>query len=493
MTKRTISALLLCAMLIGSAACGEQADAASPASTTAVTEQVLDANETTTEAELQPDLPDYDCNGETFTFMVRGPSFNEWESQDIYAEEQDGEPINDAVYLRNLFIQEKYNVKIAQAGVSDPGSSGKKTVQAGDPVYDVLMANTTESSTFAQQGYVYDLHTIPYMDLDQPWYDQESIKDLSMENLLYFCTGDISIMCNDATWILMFNKKMADDFAITDIYKLVENGGWTCDKMIEYMEIVSADVNGDGKISPKDDRLGFATHASSIEGFFFGSDLHTVAKDDNDIPYIDMDTERIVETIEKANRMMCDTNIAFNLSSNKFGMSDALKDLQPVFEDEHSLIYGEVMQCIIRLRAMETNFGVIPFPKLNEIQDNYHHFVHTTGCMIAVPLSCGDIERAGFIIEAMSAKSKYTLRKAYIETCLQGKFMRDDESETSLNIILSTRSWDLGYIYSWGGLFTAFSSCVSKGNTDFASSYATKETKAITALEKTLTAWEDNA
>ena len=143
MTKRIISAILLGAMLISAMACGEQADSAKPASTTAVTEQVIDANETTSEVELQPDLPDYDCNGETFTFMVRGPSFNEWESQDIYAEEQDGEPINDAVYLRNLYVQEKYNVKIAQEGVSDPGSSGKKTVQAGDSVYDVFMANTS--------------------------------------------------------------------------------------------------------------------------------------------------------------------------------------------------------------------------------------------------------------------------------------------------------------------------------------------------------------
>ncbi|HHX53299.1 MAG TPA: extracellular solute-binding protein [Clostridiales bacterium] len=496
MKKRIIAAILLSAMLFSFAVSCGKSDKGNPASVTTAANAdatATSADGTTAEVELQPELPEYDCGGATFTFLVRGPTFNEWESQDIGAEEENGEPVNDSVFSRNLYINEKYNVEIAAAGVGDPGASAKKAVQAGDQSYDIFMANTSESATLATQGFVYNLYDIPYLNLEAPWWDQQSVKDLSMANLLYFCTGDISIMCNDATWILMFNKQIAEDFKISGIYDQVKEGVWTFDQMIEYMELVSADLNGDGVISPKDDRLGFATHASSIEGLFFGADLKTTSKDDKDIPYIDMDTDKIVNVIEKANVIMCDTNIAFNLSSNKFSMSNCLTDLQPVFENGHSLFYGEVMQCIIRLRAMETNFGVIPFPKADETQERYSHFVHTTGCMVSVPLSSADTERAGIILEAMAAKSRYTLRRAYYDICLEGKFMRDVESEDMLDIILASRSWDLGYIYGWGGLFSAFSNCVSKNNTDFASKFASAETKAQTALDKTLSAWEENA
>ena len=42
-------------------------------------------------------LPERDWNGREIVFLVRGPTFNEWESQDIYAEEEIVEPVNDAV------------------------------------------------------------------------------------------------------------------------------------------------------------------------------------------------------------------------------------------------------------------------------------------------------------------------------------------------------------------------------------------------------------
>lgn len=298
-------------------------------------------------------------------------------------------------------------------------------------------------------------------------------------------------MANDATWILMYNKKIAESYDLNNIYELVYSGAWTFDSMYNMMTLVSSDLNGDGVISPIDDQLGFATHDSSLEGLFFASGSHTYAKDADDMPYIDMNNERMIGVIEKANKIIADPNVAFNLSSNKFGLSSAIEDLQPVFENGHSLFYGEVMQCIIRLRTMEVDFGVIPFPKYDETQEQYNHFIHTTACMVSVPKTNLDLERTGIMLEAMAAKSKYTLQVAYYDVCLDGKFMRDDDSSGMLDIILDTRNYDIGYIYGWGGLFSAFSNCVKKGNTDFASEYAKKESSAEAAMEKTLTTWLD--
>lgn len=482
----SISAFLVLAILALLAfGCADNASASSE--TTSNTETT--AAEQTGEVELKPNLPDVKYEGEDFVFIVRGPSFVEWQSQDIFVEEQNGEPINDAVYLRNVYLEDLYNIKIKEFQATDPGNQAKKSISAGSDDYQVVMANTSETATLASQNLLYNLHEIPHMDLTQPWWDQRSVAQLSIGGLLYFMTGDLSIMANDATWIQMFNKKMINDYSLESPYDLVYNGKWTIDKMVEMGRVVASDLDGDGNIKWDIDQYGFVTHESSCEGFFFGSGCNIIAKDDEDIPYLNMSDERVITVIEKATPMISDKTLVVNGSVQALSPTT---QMQPVFESGRSLFYGEVMQCIIRLRAMEIDFGVIPFPKLDENQNEYNHFIHVTACMISVPLSNPDIEKAGILLEAMAAKSKYTLQKAYYDVCLQGKFMRDEESTGMLDIIIKTRNYDIGYIYNWGSLFTAFRTCITKGDTDFASKYTKSEKSAIKAMEKTIASWTED-
>lgn len=443
----------------------------------------------TGEVELKPDLPDIKFEGEDFVFIVRGPTFVEWQSQDVFVEEQNGEPVNDAVYIRNVYLEETYNIKIKEFQATDPGNQAKKSISAGSNDYQVVMANTSETATLASQNLLYNLHEIPNMDLTKPWWDQRSVTQLSIGGKLYFCTGDLSIMANDATWIQMFNKKMIVDYSLESPYDLVNNGKWTIDKMVEMGRAVASDIDGDGTMKWDIDQYGFVTHESSCEGFFFGSGCNIIAKDENDLPYLNMSNERVITVIERATPMISDKTLVVNGSVQALA---PVAQMQPVFESGRSLFYGEVMQCIIRLRAMEIDFGVIPFPKLDEDQAEYNHFIHLTACMLSVPLSNPDTDKTGILLEAMAAKSKYTLQKAYYDVCLEGKFMRDEESTGMLDIILKTRNYDIGYIYNWGNLFTSFRTCITKGDTDFASKYAKAEPAAIKAMDKTVAAWTES-
>ena len=129
------------------------------------------------------------------------------------------------------------------------------------------MANTTETSSLATQHLLYNLHDMPYLDLSRSWWDQRSVKQLSIANRLYFCTGDLSIMANDATWIIMFNKPMIDDNKLESPYDLVNENKWTIAKMLEMAKATVKDLDGDGKMRHDVDSYGFVTHESSCEGF----------------------------------------------------------------------------------------------------------------------------------------------------------------------------------------------------------------------------------
>ncbi len=485
MAKRITALLLAMLMLVSAAACAEKADKDDTADTAA--EQTEEVTEDDAPKEELPDLPAMDFEGKTFTFIVRGESYSEWASQDIFAEEQNGEPVNDAVIERNIYLEENYKCKIEQFGASDVGAQAKKSISAGSDDYQVVMANTQESGSLATQQLLYDLNEVEYLDLSRSWWDQRSVELLSIGNILYFMTGDNSIMANDATWILMFNKKMITDNNLENPYDLVNGRTWTVDKMLEMASGVASDLNGDGKYKYTDDQFGFATHDSSNEGFFFGAGCRITSKDEEDIPYIDLNVDRATSLLERGSALMSDKSIVVNASV--LGLSSMLTDLQPVFESGRSLFYGEVMQCIIRLREMEIDFGVLPFPMFDESQESYNHFIHVTACMTSIPVSNPAPEDAGFILEAMAAKSKYTLRKAYYEVCLTTKFARDEESAEMLDIIISTRAYDIGYIYGWGSLFSSFNTCMDKGNTDYASKVAKSEKAANRALDKAVSKW----
>lgn len=442
--------------------------------------------ETTAEVEQQPDVPDVNMDGKEFVFIVRGPAYNEWQSQDIYVEEQTGEPIDDAVYIRNAYLEDKYNMKIREYGASDVGNEARRSIVAGSADYDVVMANTSESATLASQRLLYNLHEMPYLDLSRDWWDQRSVKQLSIGNRLYFCTGDLSIMANDATWIMMFNKPMINDNKLESPYDLVNSGKWTISKMHEMAKVTVKDLDGDGRMRYDVDCYGFVTHESSCEGFFFGSGCNIITKDENDLPQLSMMNERVLRVLELAHPLIGNRELVVNGSVQGL---DPISQMQPVFESGRALFYGEVMQCIIRLRAMEIDFGVIPFPKLDETQPTYNHFVHTTAAMMSIPVTNLDLENTTIMLEAMAAKSKYTLQRAYYDICLEGKFMRDEESAAMLDIILDTRNFDIGYIYNWGNLFTNFRNVLTSGKGDLASQYAKAEKSAVAQMEKTVEAW----
>ena len=114
--KRTITALLLIAMLLGTiASCGEKTPTESTQNPTADTETESVETATEEETELQPDIPKLDFGGETFTCLTSGPSDDngvDWVTYDVWVESITGDAINDAVYNRNAYLMETYNITL---------------------------------------------------------------------------------------------------------------------------------------------------------------------------------------------------------------------------------------------------------------------------------------------------------------------------------------------------------------------------------------------
>ena len=448
-------------------------------------------DQSATAARIDPGLPQEDYNGYEFRVLSRGPSYNvHWYARDIYAEQENGDPINDAVYLRNKTVEDKYNIKIANLPENgDLTARATKSVKAGDDAFDIMCHGLSQITTLMTGGYLYDLKTFPYINLSQPWWDQKAVAQLTMDNRLFATVSNYLITDKDATWIIMFNKQVKKDYNLGDPYQLVKNGAWTMDKMLEMMKAVAKDLNGDG-VMDDTDQWGLVSEYANVIAFYNGAGEY-IAKVNQSTgnPEITMFNDRAVGVCDKIIKLQADKQITINANDylNKYPGDTVWDKMQlVVFDTNRALFYYSGMNRVTLLRDMATDFGIIPPPKYDGQQDGYHPYVDMwCTSSVAIPVTVTDKNRTGIILEALTAESQYTLLPAYYDISLKTKFARDDESQEMLDLIFANRLYDIGEVYNWGGVTDFFNSLNKGANT--ISSYRDKnEAKINAAMEKTV-------
>ncbi|MGI6202278.1 MAG: extracellular solute-binding protein [Eubacteriales bacterium] len=438
---------------------------------------------------LLPDLPQRDFEGYTFRVITRGEWDVHWITKDIFAEELTGDPINDAVYNRNSKICEQYNFEITDIReFSDYTGAAQRSIVSNSDDYDMLAFTLTTMGSFSTAGYVVDLKTVPYIDLEKPWYDQSVNRSMSIAGRLYATTGELMIMDNDATWALLFNKKLAEELQVGSLYDAVKNGIWTIDMLYECVKKAPRDLDGNGTMDEAD-QWGILGEGFNTFVLCAGAGGRVVSKDENDLPYISINTPEFISAFEKAiliNARYGD--VCFYVSNYQGKYSNVWTECMDVMFSSGKVLFNLAgMNRVTLFRSMDTDFGIIPIPKGSETQKDYHCAVscYNASC-IMIPKTSANLERTGIIIEALSAESMYLLTPAYYEISLKTKYARDDESQEMLDIIFASTVYDLGNIFDWGGVFTLPSNLTESGSTDFASRYAKIEKAAVKAMEKTI-------
>ena len=498
--KRTMAVLIALLMLVPTlASCSDNNPAESKETTaqqeTSQTAESTDASadETTAEDErIKPNIPESaDFGGDTITFLHwYNTAWTETvrQSRDIYAEGITGEAINDAVYNRNVKIEDAYKVKIALQleQSTDIASMVGQQVTAGDSTYDVVYQLLSAAPALIQKSYFHNLFNVPNIDLEKPWWDQNSISSLSTMGILPLVSTSINVNDKDATAALAFNKTIAENNQLEDLYTLVREGKWTYDKLTEMAEATYNDSNGDGTMTP-DDVYGFLGGRDVIDSLYHGSGSQFITKNENDEFVFTFGTERDVDVISKGIDIV-NSVWYFNHHAWK-DQSDIL--YRQIFETGHGLFFWMRLDDVTNMRAGDADFGIIPIPKYEEAQDKYYSLVsqHTTGLM-SIPITCAgdELSMVGMVLEALAAESHYTLIPEYIETSLKTKNSRDAESADMLDIILGNRVFDPMNVYSFANFGDAIMDAADANNKDMASLIKSKEKLVNKSIEKVLKA-----
>ena len=434
------------------------------------------------------DAPVTDMKGYNFKFMNIADIG--WGMHIMDAEEQTGEPISDAFYLRNRYIESLYNCTISEEGFewSSIANKLKTNARANDFTYDAYMVFLHAAGPLAQEGILCNFHNIPNIDLSKPWWDQNIVRDLTICGSLFFATGDINMFANDATWILYFNKRLQAESGVENLYDLVASGKWTFDKFLGIIKNQTKDLDGNGVIN-YGDQVGFVTHQPSAGAFFQAAGESVFVRQGDDI-VINISKPRFSMVYDKIMEIM-NYEATMNTTNTKRWKFTGIKQdpIDDTFTEGKAMFCGEVTDCIARFRYMEDSFGILPFPKFDESQEGYNNLVIGEGCLaLCVPQGYPEPDSLGAVLDALAAESRNRILPAYYEMSLKRKHTRDEESAAMLDLIFSNRSYTFDAIFDWGKLGTKIFESITNDNNSLASiyekSFAATEKDIDKALEK---------
>lgn len=490
MAKKFLSLLLTALMLAPiMSACSETAvDETEESSVTPAAEESTEAVEG--EEPVYPDLPDdLNFDGHTFTILNNDYSIAIWAQIDIYAEEMTGESINDAVFTRNTTVSDKYSCSIASEKTTDVTTVLKTSILADDGFVDIVTPQLRTFANHAQEAYYIDLHTINSMNLSKPWYDQNSVAEVSINKLLYGVATDITIMDEQATGAYVFNKQLYTNYqlaaAFGSIYDVVKDGRWTMDTLSQMITTVSDDLDGDGD-RDSDDLYGMLYQRDTLTSLFTGFNINIAAKNADDIPEMTLMSEQNVDIMDKIFDMLYQPDHCFNVMA-KLGEANWSDGMVQMFQADQAFLMWIRLADVENLRSMETDFGILPMPKFTEDEAEYRSAVNSyVGTLTCIPICNYDPEMTGYFIEALAFEGRNTLMPVYYEGKLQGQVSRDEESRAMLEIIFANRHYDLGEIYDPGNFANTLIYMTMNDDRDVASKWAKNQRMISKSLDKML-------
>lgn len=431
---KILSVLLLLSICLASfSACGGGSGKTSD--TTAGNGAGADNAAESTDSELKSDLPDVNYNG--YEFRLLNGNTSTWMTIfKVTAEAETGDTLIDSIFRRNMNVEDKYGVKISEISTTSARSDVQKSILAADNAFDVSLMIMADSFATALAALSVEYDDIPYVDIDKPWWVQNSIEDLSINHRVYFAVSTFDTTHYDGARTLFFNKKLMSDFKLGDIYGMVDEGKWTIDAFGGMCSAVAADLNGDGKWNAGD-RYGYTSYEGmNGQTFLAGIDAKaSLSKDADDLPFFNLDNEEYHTKFAKLASVLNDTPGA----KNPLGDAATHGDVD-AFLSDYALFYIECLANCKHLRTMETDFGIIPPPKYDEAQEEYMSLAGNPYFM-CVPITSTDLERTGVIMEALAYESIDTVAVAFYDVLLMGKVTRDNASEKMLDLIFNSLSF----------------------------------------------------
>ncbi len=446
MTRRTAAALLLALLLPTFAACSEK-----KTETNGTTDPQNGTNNTSQAADETLDYIDSkfagtDFGGANYNIMTRAGAAAHDVMPRFDHEEITGEPVDDAIYNQVETVQDKLGVKVNYFPTNDVDLELINGASAGDNTYALVIHSNQGLANLVTRNLFVDLNKLSEIDFSQPWWNDSYKEKLTIAGKTYCGFGDLFFEAAiNNVHLMYFNKDKCDDYNIPYPYQAVYDGKWTMDYLMQMVQGVHTDLNGDG-VYDEHDEWGLVQSPIQSAVMYYTGGFSTMSFDEEGYPYLDMYSEKFVNFYEKLFQLDYQTD---EIWTNTQEQEDANFQM---FVNGNTLLSSHFLTVTPTLRAVEFEVGILPYPKYEEEAD-YINWPTGGNFLLAVPSvnNTEDYPFIGTVTEALAAQGHKFVRPALYKVTLQGKLARDPESADMLDLIFDTMSVDFGWIHNGDG------------------------------------------
>ncbi|MBE6659659.1 MAG: hypothetical protein E7604_14610 [Ruminococcaceae bacterium] len=469
-------------------ACGDQTE--QPAVTNAVTE---DSAAVTTEAVTEDnrpalELPEMDFGGAQY----RISSVEQADADSLVVDEINGEAVNDLIFERNAYLCETYNFDFVSE-VAEDGTTHEKAVAkvilAGEDAWELIYGNCVLTCNNAIDGVYANWYEVPHVDFDQPWYPAQTVEQMTINDKMFTVASGINYKQLDSAKVLIFNKNMLAANDLETPYQSVLDGTWTMDRLISQTKDLYQDINGDSK-RDLGDQYGFITHPEQ-NGFLMSCNAQVLSKTADGGLEFSVVTDKMASLVEKLYGWYYESGDVF-LGSFRANEDDFSPKV--FIEGRAAYTFAHLSHAPTYYRESDINYGIAPMPKFDEQQESYYVFACPS--MFSVPISCQNLEFAGFVFEAMTYYGYYDVTPAYYELTLQGKIADSQDDVAMLEIINNNLTASFAYCYdNWQGFAHLLGERMkfnkNSGTKDLASAFEKYKKSAQRRLDTVLAGFAD--
>ncbi len=375
-------------------------------------------------------------DGETFSMYIAHSTRN----NDYIIEEENGDLINDAKFKRNELTKQRLGIDLNFVGSTLTTSGTDQTTEsnkisslilAGDTTYDAyIQVQHGAMPGLIQEGMFIDWYDLPHIDFSKAWWFSNTLRDINFGGKVFAMTGDYNLASTSGCACVAFNKTMLDELELEYPYQMVFDGTWTHDKFVEYIQAATKDLNGDGQLVIADDRYGYNGWSyEQLYALYIGYGGQHVIRDDNALPKLSIYSERQANVIEKMLQVFANPGAVYE--DKTYGVAETM------FKEERLLFINSGLSAIPGYRNHEFDVGFVPYPKLNEEQENYYARTGNTTCLTYIPVTLPEdrYPLVGATLETMAYYSHVEVLPKYFDTVLTVQSTRDIESEQMIPII----------------------------------------------------------
>lgn len=416
-----------------------------PPDTVIIPEPVVTDPPETKRTDVSDGLPEKDYKQTTFNILTQSYDVA---ANDFIVADQSGDIINDAVYNRNIAIEERFNIRFNMK--SEDHQTINTTVtnlvlaDSREDSFDLVAQRPSWAALIATKDVYLDWSGIDNIDISRDWWSRDAYDELSIGGKSYILIGDLTQSYIDSMYCVYFNRNLATERGVTDLYEQVRAGKWTYEAFYGIIKDMYDDSNGDSQKNVGD-LFGCSLQATGYTlAFQFAFDAKTVSHNADGMPVLTPDEGKWTDMVEKIYTLVYDTQ---GCLSN----TDWVQH-RNIFTSGKSLFMPGQFASALRgdFKDMKDTYGIIPMPKYDENQTDYYTYSDLAHSSLVLMKTLRDPEMTGIVTEAMAAESwKYVTPNTF-DVALKYKYAQDADQALMVELIRAGIKYDFGTVYSCG-------------------------------------------